>query len=215
MEKINLIKTGLSNYREIWELQKKLFSEVTEERNKHYFIFAEHKPVITFGKAGNLNNLVSQPDSLSSQGIEVLKIDRGGDVTFHGPGQIVGYPILNLLKFKKDVHWYLRTLEQVIIQTLLEFEFSANRIEGLTGVWVENKKICAIGVKITRWVTMHGFALNVSTDLNYFSHIIPCGISDKGVTSISELKGNTIIKKDVVTKLMTKFEEIFKAKFIY
>ena len=209
MSQIEILDTGLSDYRESWRLQKELFTEVERNRNKNYLILTEHKPVITVGKSGNSTNLISSASNLQSLGIELIYNDRGGDVTFHGPGQLVGYPILNLLEFRKDVHWYLRALEEVIIKTIAVYGLKGTRIDGLTGVWVGDKKICAIGVKITRWVTMHGFALNVNTDLNYFHHIIPCGISDKGVTSIFELKGNIITLKDVSNQLIEIFRNVF------
>ena len=142
----------------------------------------------------------------------MVEIDRGGDVTFHGPGQIVGYPILNLNDFKKDIHWYLRAIEEVIIITLNHFGISAGRIKDLTGVWVNNQKICAIGIKVTRWVTMHGFALNVSTQLDYFNHIIPCGIGDKSVTSMREVANQDFLIEDVKQKICESFQTVFNAE---
>jgi lipoyl(octanoyl) transferase len=211
VQQIELIEAGLSDYRELWRLQEKLFSEVQNNRDKNYLILTEHNPVITRGKSAKSASLLSSESHLHSIGIDLIAIDRGGDFTFHGPGQLVGYPILNLLNFKKDIHWYLRALEEVIIKTIADYGLDGTRIEGLTGVWVDGKKICAIGVKITRWVTMHGFALNVNTDLKYFHHIIPCGISERGVTSISELTGNIISLKDVSNHLTLNFEKIFSA----
>ena len=214
MENIVLIETSLSEYREIWKLQKKLFNRVNKQRNLNYLIFAEHKPIITIGKSGNKAHLLTDPNKLKAKSIEVVEVDRGGDITFHGPGQIVGYPIINLMNFKPDIHWYLRSIEQVILDTLTNIGISANRIQGLTGIWVEDKKICALGVKITRWVTMHGFALNVSTNLDYFQHIIPCGLKNRGVTSISEILGNIIALKDVYKYLITNFEKVFNVKIV-
>lgn len=214
MENSILIKTGLSEYRKIWKLQKKLFIQVGKQRNLNYLILTEHKPIITIGKSGSKSHLLTDASNLRAKNIEVVKVDRGGDITFHGPGQIVGYPILNLMHFKMDIHWYLRSIEQVILATLSDIGISAHRLQGLTGIWVDDKKICAIGVKITRWVTMHGFALNVSTDLNYFRHIIPCGVKDRGVTSISEIVGNIIALKDVYKYLIVNFEKVFSIKIV-
>lgn len=214
MKVVNLIQTDISDYRIIWNLQKTLFNEVTERRDKNYLIITEHYPVITIGKSGTISNLLVNPDSLISKGIDIIQTDRGGDITFHGPGQIIGYPILNLLKFRQDIYWYLRQLEQVIINTLEIFEIEAKRQDGLTGIWINDRKICAIGVKITRWVTMHGFALNVTTNLDYFKYIIPCGISDKGVTSISEIVGNIIDIKDVTMNLIKNFAKQFNVEII-
>jgi lipoyl(octanoyl) transferase len=209
---VEIIESGLTNYHAAWEFQKKLFDRVVEERSNSYLILTEHEPVITIGKSGNMRNLLTDPTQLISQGIELVEIDRGGDITFHGPGQLVGYPILDLLQFRKDIHWYLRTIEEVVIQTLMDFGIKGQRIPDLTGVWVKNRKICAIGVKVTRWVTMHGFALNISTNLDYFNHIIPCGISDHGVTSIFEEIGNIVDQKDVITSLYHNFSTLFEAK---
>jgi len=210
LKTIELIESGITNYHEAWEFQKRLFNQVVNERSQNYLIITEHKPVITIGKTGSLENLLTEPSYLESKGIDVIEIDRGGDITFHGPGQLVGYPILDLSQFHKDIHWYLRNIEEVIIHTLSDFGIQGERLPGLTGVWVKKKKICAIGVKVTRWVTMHGFALNVSTNLDYFKHIIPCGISDHGVTSIFEEIGNNVDQKDVIKSLYHNFSEIFK-----
>ena len=194
----------------MWDLQKQLHSAVVADGSKHYLILTEHKPVITIGKSGNQSNLLVNSGTLSKQGIDVIENDRGGDITFHGPGQIVGYPILNLAHFKKDIHWYLRTLEELIINTLAQLGLKAQRNKGLTGVWINNRKICAIGIKTSRWVTMHGFALNVNTNLDYFNLIVPCGISDKGVTSISHELGNTIEQNNVINILISQFQDIFQ-----
>ena len=212
METVELIKSSITEYSKTWELQKKLLNEVTQKGNKHYIILTEHQPVITLGKGGDLKNLLYKPEYLHSKGIQFFDIDRGGDITFHGPGQLVGYPILNLEKFKKDIHWYMRTLEEVIIQTLKHFSISTQRIKGLTGVWINNKKICAIGLKVSRWVTMHGFALNVNVALNYYNYIVPCGINDKGVTSISE-QLKTRISVETVNEIVIKnFAKVFNVK---
>ena len=207
--KIQLLDLGVMKYHDAWKMQKQLFKEVTENRNSNYLLLTEHPPVITLGKSSHENNIVTNQNILQSKNIDVVEIDRGGDVTFHGPGQIVGYPILNLEHFKKDIHWYLRSIEEVIIQTLDFFEITAKRLDGLTGVWIHNQKICAIGIKVTRWVTMHGFALNVSTQLDYFNHIIPCGISDKSVTSMEEIKKQKFLTVDVKQKICESFKKIF------
>jgi lipoyl(octanoyl) transferase len=214
LKTIEIIESGKTDYHEAWEFQKKLFNQVVDNRSQNYLILTEHNPVITIGKTGSFKNLLTDPVHLKSSGIEVVEIDRGGDITFHGPGQLVGYPILDLSQFKRDIHWYLRSLEEVIIQTLLDFEIEGKRLPNLTGVWVKGKKICAIGVKVTRWVTMHGFALNVSTNLDYFNHIIPCGISDHGVTSIFNQIGNIVDQKDVINSLNHYFSKIFEIQQI-
>ena len=202
------------DYRKAWELQKSLFNNIVNSHSHNYLIITEHNPVITIGKTGSMDNLIADPSYLNAIGIDVIEIDRGGDITFHGPGQLVGYPIIDLSQFRQDIHWYLRNLEEVIIQTLNDFAIHGIRIPGLTGVWVKNNKICAIGIKITRWVTMHGFALNIFTNLDYFKHIIPCGINDKGVTSIFEEIGNKVNMKDVIDRLCTNFEKIFETKIL-
>ncbi|MBA7524330.1 Octanoyltransferase [subsurface metagenome] len=212
MNTIQLIQSGLTDYNQIWDLQRELLEKVTASRSENYLILTEHNPVITIGKSGNIKNLLVDESYLKTKGIEITKIDRGGDITFHGPGQLVGYPILNLSAFEKDVHWYLRKLEEIIIKTLEIFGIEGKRIPGLTGVWVGDNKICAIGVKVTRWVSMHGFALNLSTDLNYFKYIVPCGISDKGITSILKETGNNPDKNDVINNLCTNFEKILNVK---
>jgi lipoyl(octanoyl) transferase len=214
VQKVTLIQAGTSDYREMWDLQNRLHRSVVDNGSEQYLILTEHKPVITIGKSGSKNNLLANPEWLKKQGIEVIENDRGGDITFHGPGQIVGYPILNLAKFKKDIHWYLRAIEDVIIESLGELGLTAQRQEKLTGVWIENRKICAIGVKTSRWVTMHGFALNVLTNLDYFKMIIPCGINDKGVTSISYELGNTIELNHVINILISNFQDIFRVNIL-
>lgn len=211
--RIQLLDLGLSKYDEAWELQKNLFEDVTKNRKQNYFILTEHLPVITLGKSSDKKNIISDSQILKSNNIDVVEIDRGGDVTFHGPGQLVGYPIINLNNFNKDIHWYLRSIEEVIIVTLNYFGISAERIKGLTGVWVNNQKICAIGVKVTRWVTMHGFALNVSTQLDYFGHIIPCGINDKSVTSLEKIVDEQISMEKVKKILCDSFKTVFDIEF--
>ena len=212
MKTLKIIKTGITDFHDMWEVQKELFNQVVENRSQNYLILTEHNPVITIGKSGSLKNLLTDPSYLISKGIDVVEIDRGGDITFHGPGQLIGYPILDLTQFRKDIHWYLRNLEEVIIQTLRDFGIQGGRITGLTGVWVNKKKICAIGIKVTRWVTMHGFALNISTNLEYFKHIVPCGITDLGVTSLFDQTGNNVNQKNVIKSVTHYFGEIFGNK---
>jgi len=207
-----LVNAGKLKYADAWQLQKKMFNHVSENKDVHYFLVTEHPPVITIGKNGGHENLLITRKDLDNKKIELYEIDRGGDITFHGPGQIVGYPILNLTNFKKDVHWYLRKLEEIIIKTLAVFGYVGEQHSGLTGVWIGSKKICAIGVKITRWITMHGFALNISTDLDYFQFIVPCGINDKGITSLSELNGTIFSFEDVYPVLLESFQSVFNCK---
>lgn len=210
MHNIILINAGRSDYKQMWEVQKELHHKVQTQNSGPYLVITEHDPVITIGKSGSKSNLLADTAYLKQKGIEVIENDRGGDITFHGPGQLVGYPIINLADFKKDIHWYLRSLEEVIIKTLQFYDLQAQRSAGLTGVWIENRKICAIGVKTSRWITMHGFALNVNTDLNYFNLIVPCGINDKTVTSISLETGNSIDLNDVNNNVVSQFEEVFQ-----
>ncbi|OGU71564.1 MAG: lipoyl(octanoyl) transferase [Ignavibacteria bacterium RIFCSPLOWO2_02_FULL_55_14] len=192
---------GRTDYRTCWDLQKRLWE------CRHYgligdlLLLTEHDHVYTIGKGGDENHVLASNQELAELGAEVVRIDRGGDVTYHGPGQIVGYPILDLTAYGSDIHRYLRALEEVIILTLEDFDIEASREEGMTGVWVNGEKIGAIGVKVSRWVTMHGFALNVSTDLSRFDRIIPCGIFHKGVTSMERLLGRPVAAADVTRRL--------------
>ena len=210
MKNITIIRAGRSGYRQMWDMQRTLYQRVLSENAGPYLILTEHDPVITIGKSGSRQNLLVNTRYLETRAIDVIENDRGGDITFHGPGQIVGYPIINLADFKKDIHWYLRSLEEVIIKTLDLFGLKSIRNDGLTGVWIENRKICAIGVKTSRWITMHGFALNVNTELDHFDLIVPCGIRDKSVTSISSELGNTIDLNDVMNKVISQFENVFE-----
>ncbi len=199
------IDLGLIDYQKAWDYQTDLFSKIlaikSENRNlpdneqrttNNYLIFCEHPHVFTIGKSGDEKNLVIPAADLSSIGASYHQINRGGDITYHGPGQIVVYPVIDLENFFTDIHQYMRTLEESVIQTLKEFGVESGRIKGLTGVWLDwndekkARKICALGVKTSRWVTMHGLALNVNTDLSYFNHIVPCGIQDKAVTSLKK-----------------------------
>jgi lipoyl(octanoyl) transferase len=181
----------------------------------NYLLFVEHPPVYTIGKSGKMENLLIKEQERQQRGIEFYQTNRGGDITFHGPGQIVGYPILDLEKFYTDIGRYLRELEEVIILTLAEYGIIAGRSAGETGVWIDaatkgkERKICAMGVRCSRWITMHGFALNVNTDLSYFNHIIPCGIQNKKVTSIKEELGREVPIVEVKEKLKSAFEKVF------
>lgn len=217
------IDLGLIEYQQAWDYQTSLFNSILEIKSANrtaaetdqrltdnYLLFCEHPHVYTLGKSGNEENLLIKKEELSALGATYHHINRGGDITYHGPGQLVGYPVLDLENFFTDIHQYMRLLEEAVIQTLAEFSIRAGRIKGLTGVWLDiddpkkQRKICAMGVKTSRWVTLHGFALNVNTDLSYFDKMIPCGIQDKSVTSLQkELK-------EIVD--MEKIKNILKAK---
>ena len=187
---MNILDLGRMSYNSAWDIQKEYHKKVVSGKEPDTLIIVEHEPVYTLGKSANDNHLLQS----ASEEIQVFRIERGGDITFHGPGQIVVYPILDLNRFVKSVSWYMRTLEKIIIDTLSDFEIKAELKDGLTGVWVGDEKIGAQGVRISRWVTMHGLALNVNTDLRYFDGIIPCGIFDYGVTSMEKLMGR---KQDI------------------
>ena len=200
---------GRTRYGEAWDLQHKVFEL------RHYgligdtLLYTEHDHVYTIGKGGDDNHLLASEGELRQDDVDVFRIDRGGDITYHGPGQVVGYPILDLNRYKADIHWYLRSLEEVIIAALGEYDIEAGREEGMTGVWVKGEKIAAIGIKVSRWITMHGFALNVNTDLRKFDRIIPCGIFHKGVTSMEKLLGKKLPLEDVHAKLNQAFTVVF------
>lgn len=209
-----IIKTGLLDYQTAWDWQRELHQQRVAGEIPDTLILTEHPHTYTIGKSGGENNLVADERLLKQNGITVYRIDRGGDITYHGPGQIVGYPILDLHNYYLDVHRFLRDLEEVIIRTLAEYDIRAGRVDGLTGVWVAGAKIAAIGVKVSRWVTMHGFAFNVNTDLKYFSNIVPCGISDKPVTSVAKLLGGEVDYDCVRETVWEKFEEVFAIELI-
>ena len=217
---------GHKDYKETWDYQESLFEEIVELKRKNraentelptpnYFLFVEHPHVYTLGKSGHMENLLIDEEALAKKGATFYKINRGGDITYHGPGQIVGYPIIDLENFFTDIHKYLRSLEEVIIRTLADYGIKGERSEGETGVWLDvgtpfARKICAMGVRASRWVTMHGFALNVNTDLGYFDNIIPCGIRGKAVTSLNvELSKEKVDTEEVKTNILKHFEEIF------
>ncbi|MDB4293065.1 lipoyl(octanoyl) transferase LipB [Maribacter sp.] len=219
------------DFKETWDYQEQLFQETLAIKIKNrredarldtpnHFLFVEHPHVFTLGKSGNLDNLLIDGAKLAEKGATFYKINRGGDITYHGPGQLVGYPILDLDNFFTDIHKYLRLLEEMVILTLAEYGLKAERSKGETGVWLDvgtpfARKICAMGVRASRWVTMHGFALNVNADLGYFDLMIPCGIKGKSVTSLNVELGKTAIDIDAVKqKLLVHFETLFEAEMI-
>ena len=232
---------GVMEYQAAWDYQEKLLKENvrrkslvystepgemnsqfpphgTELTTQHYLLFTEHPPVYTLGKSGNKENVLLNDDGLKEKNIQFFNTNRGGDITFHGPGQIVGYPILDLEKFYRDIGKYLRNLEEVIILTMEEYGISGDRSSGETGVWIDpgvtgkERKICAIGVRCSRWITMHGFAFNVNTDLSYFDHIIPCGIINKQVTSLEKELSYKLDITEVKEKVKRNFEKVFEAE---
>jgi len=207
--KIEVCHLGRTRYADAWELQRQLFELSLRGVTGDLLLFTEHEPVYTLGKGGDQNHLLASDEELSRDGTEVFRIDRGGDITYHGPGQIVGYPILNLQRHTPDIHKYLRDLEEVIIRALARFNIEGAREGGLTGVWVHGEKIAALGVKVSKWITMHGFALNVNTDLQRFARIIPCGIFHKGVTSMEQILGRNLPLADVEGILSESFSEVF------
>lgn len=216
---------GLIDYKEAWDYQEKLFKEnidlkirirngETDLETKNYLLFCEHPHVYTLGKSGSEENLLLKEAELSEKGASYYKINRGGDITYHGPGQLVAYPIFDLDQFFTDIHKYMRYLEEAVIATLEHFGIKSGRVDGLTGVWIEGdtpraRKICAMGVKSSRWVTMHGIGFNVNSDLNYFSHIIPCGIDDKAVTSMQQELGRPLDMAEVASILKQKLADQF------
>ena len=228
-KKVVVSDLGLKDYKETWDYQEELFSGILDIkiRNRrenagldtpNYLLFVEHPHVYTLGKSGDISNLLATEEELTSKGAQFYHINRGGDITYHGPGQVVGYPILDLDNFFTDIHKYLRLLEEMIILTLDEYGIKGERSDGETGVWLDvgtplARKICAMGVRSSRWVTMHGFAFNVNTDLSYFDHMIPCGIKDKAVTSLNrELGREKIDLIEVKEKLTKNFSRLFEAE---
>ncbi len=236
---IQLQDLGNKDYKATWDYQEQLFKEIVDvkiqNRNANhkdvtlsavevptpnYFLFVEHPHVYTLGKSGDISNLLLSEKQLEAKGATFYKINRGGDITYHGPGQIVGYPILDLENFFTDIHKYLRLLEETIILTLAEYNIIGTRSEGETGVWLDvgtpfARKICAMGVRASRWVTMHGFALNVNADLGYFDNIIPCGIKGKAVTSLNvELGVENVNEEEVKQKIIKHFSNLFEAEFV-
>ncbi|EPR72747.1 Octanoate-[acyl-carrier-protein]-protein-N-octan oyltransferase [Winogradskyella psychrotolerans RS-3] len=230
-KKIQLQDLGTKDFKDTWDYQETLFKAILDTKIKNrredaglitenHFLFVEHPHVYTLGKSGDLSNLLLSESQLAEKGATFYKINRGGDITYHGPGQIVGYPILDLDNFFTDIHKYLRFLEEVIILTLAEYGLKTERSPGETGVWLDvgtpfARKICAMGVRASRWVTMHGFALNVNADLGYFDHIIPCGIRGKAVTTLNnELGVDSVNENEVKVKLLKHFSALFEANFV-
>jgi lipoate-protein ligase B len=197
------------SYHEAWALQRRLVSARSRGEIPDRLVLLEHPPVITLGRSGTADHLLGSEAQLADRGVEFVETDRGGDITFHGPGQIVGYSIVDLESRGRDLHRYLRDLESVLIRALAEFGIRADRTAGLTGVWVGNAKVAAIGIRVSRWVTHHGFALNVDTDLSYFDLIVPCGIADRRVTSMEALLGRPVDREAVEDALERAFETIF------
>lgn len=228
MNAVDFYDLGHTSYKPVWELQttiqQRLIDEKRTRRDQKLYkpgeesndvlLFVEHPHVYTLGKSGDSSHLLKGLKELSDIDAEYIEIDRGGDITYHGPGQVVGYPILDLDRYFTDIHKYLRKLEEVIIRTCAEYDIEAGRIEGLTGVWARDKKVCAMGIRCSRWVTMHGFALNVNTDLSYFNHIVPCGINDKEVTSLQELLGKKIEPAEVKEHLVRHFSNVFEVNIV-
>jgi len=200
---------GRLSFKEAWEFQKKLVEKRKLDEIPDTLLLVEHPPTYTLGKGGDPKHMLADERVLKEIGAEFVPIDRGGDITFHGPGQLVAYPILNLREHKLDVHQYLRQLEETTIDVLKEYRVESVRVKGLTGVWVDDAKIAAIGVRLSRWVSMHGIAINVNTDLNYFKYIVPCGISSKPVTSLKELCGKEIGFLEFLEKFVIHFEKCF------
>ena len=229
-KKINFQDLGKIDYKECWDFQEELFAEIlavkssNKKKNKtietkNYLLFCEHPHVYTLGKSGDEKNLLVNEDYLKSRGATFHKINRGGDITYHGPGQLVGYPILDLDNFFTDIHKYLRFLEEAVILTLREYGLESERSPGETGVWFDvgtpkARKICALGVKSSRWVTMHGFAFNINSDLSYFGNIIPCGITDKSVTSLQKELGKEMDIDQVKNKVKSHLIDLFEMKII-
>ncbi|MFN0083369.1 MAG: lipoyl(octanoyl) transferase LipB [Ferruginibacter sp.] len=235
MQNVIFKDLGINDYKTAWDYQENLLQQnvsvKTAIRNDaamaqkldttNYLLFCEHEPVYTLGKSGNMKNVLMSVQELEANNIQFIKTNRGGDITFHGPQQIVGYPILDLEKFYTDIGKYLRNLEEVIILTIAEYGIKGERSAGETGVWIEpriagrERKICAVGVRCSRWITMHGFALNVNTDLTYFDNIIPCGIENKQVTSVEKELGKKVDFEEVKEKVRENFEKVFESTFLF
>jgi len=226
-KKVLFENLGLLPYQQAWDFQSQLFDQIlsqkTANRNlpeleigltDNYLLFLEHPPVITLGKNGKAENLLLSEVELEERHIQYFPINRGGDITFHGPGQLVGYPVIDLENFFTDIHKYLRLLEEAIIMTCADYGVIAGRAEGFTGVWIGNRKICAIGVRASRWVCMHGFAFNISTDLNYFNYIVPCNITDKEVTSLEKETGRKLDFLEVSEKVKQNLATVFGMEIV-
>lgn len=236
IQKVHFQDLGQMEYQSAWDLQEQLLQENVKVKSavhsqqravlpdalptKHYLLLVEHPPVYTLGKSGKIEHVLINEQEREEKGIQFFQTNRGGDITFHGPAQLVGYPILDLEKFYTDIGRYLRELEEVIILTLADYGITAGRSAGETGVWIDafikgkERKICAMGVRCSRWITMHGFAFNVNTDLDYFNHIIPCGIQNKKVTSLKEELGYEVNFEEVKEKVKINFEKVFNAQLV-
>ncbi len=232
MQQVFFQDLGVQPYKQVWDYQEQLLKQNVDIKMKnrelsenetplptqHHLLFVEHPPVYTLGKNGNEENILISEDELQKKRIEYFQINRGGDITFHGPEQLVGYPIIDLDRFKTDLGWYLRSIEDVIILTMAEYGITGGRSKGETGVWIDTdikgkeRKICAIGIKCSRWITMHGFAFNVNTDLSYFNNIIPCGIVNKKVTSLENELGRKVDMQEVKEKVKLNFQKVFNAQ---
>jgi lipoyl(octanoyl) transferase len=231
-KKVQFVDLNLVEYKQAWDLQETLLNRIAtvklanrglpedgKEITENFLLFCEHPHVYTLGKSGDESHLLLQESFLSTIGATYFKTNRGGDITYHGPGQLVGYPILDLENFYTDIHLYLRMLEEAIIKTCEGYGLVAGRIEGLTGVWInptqeDARKICAMGVKASRWISMHGFALNINTDLSYFSHIVPCGIATRGVTSLQQELGQEMDFQAVSDVVKGHLVDLFKMKLV-
>lgn len=221
---------GLIDYKEAWDYQEKLFKATIDQKirirngesdtpTEHYLLFCQHPHVYTLGKSGDKENLLLDDEGLAKHNASYYEINRGGDITYHGPGQLVGYPIFDLDHFFTDIHKYMRFLEEAVIQTLAEYGIDGGRVDGMTGVWIDGqtdsaRKICAMGVKSSRWVTMHGIGFNVNSDLSYFSHIIPCGIEDKAVTSMERELGRSVDMDEIANVLKEKLASQFGFSYL-
>ena len=233
MRTVHYRDLGLIDYAEAWDLQTRLFEatiarkranrdlpEAEQVPTEDHLLFCEHPHVYTLGKSGDQKHLLLNEEGLREQGVQFFPIDRGGDITYHGPGQIVGYPIFDLDHHFTDIHRFLRTLEEAVIGTLEAYAIKAGRIHGLTGVWLDAddpfkaRKICAFGIRASRWVTMHGFAFNVNTDLGYFEHIVPCGIADKGVTCMAKELGGLVDMQEVKDRLKLELADLFDVELV-
>src|SRR5690554_491341 len=228
-KKVKFIDLGVKDYKKAWDYQEELFAQSVamkianrnsppekQTATNNYLLFVEHPHVYTLGKSGQASHLLLNEEGLKTKNANFYRINRGGDITYHGPGQLVGYPILDLENFFTDIHKYLRLLEEAVILTLAEYGIEAGRIEGLTGVWLDHigqnrpRKICALGVKTSRWITMHGFAFNVNSDIDYFGNIVPCGITDKAVTSLHLELGRPVDEEEVKEKVKRHIAELFE-----
>jgi len=205
-----ILNLAIIPYEEAFDLQKRLVEMRSQDNINDILILLEHPPVLTVTRKATLKNILASPDELKEKGISLCKTNRGGDITYHGPGQLVGYPIMDLKEHGKDLHKYIRNIEEMIIKLLRDYDISAHRDKNNPGVWVGKEKIAAIGIAVkSSWTTMHGFSLNINPDLNHYSLIVPCGITDKGVTSLSKLLGKSVSQKEVRERLIQHFQEVF------